>query len=128
VAEPGAPGPRAARWLVLALAGDEQTDAQGPGGGQHGGSLQAEAVANDKHPLYLIAEAGDEEQLRRYLAPFAQAGSVEVLPASPCEAVINRGFCAQLAANSTTGTPDQASSPGCPRQLAAGMMRTVASA
>jgi hypothetical protein len=66
--------------------------------GQYGVSLQAEAVANDKHTLYLIAEAGDEEQLRRYLAPFAQVGSVEVMPASPCEAVINRGGCAQVPA------------------------------
>ena len=66
--------------------------------GQHGVTLQAEAVANDKHTLYLIAEAGDEEQLRRYLAPFAQAGTVEVLPASVCEAVINRGGCAQVSA------------------------------
>jgi Domain of unknown function (DUF3303) len=66
--------------------------------GQYGVSLQAEAVADGKHTLYLIAEAGDEEQLRRYLTPFTQAGSVEVLPASPCEAVINRGGCAQVPA------------------------------
>ena len=45
--------------------------------------MQAEAVANDKHTLYLIAEAADEQQLRRYLAPFYQSGPVEVLPAPP---------------------------------------------
>ena len=61
--------------------------------GQHGVVVHAEAVANDKHTLYLIAEAGDEEQLQHYLTPFARAGSVEVLPASPCEAVISRGGC-----------------------------------
>ena len=66
--------------------------------GQYGVSVRAEAVANDKHTLYLIAEAADEEHLRRYLAPFAQAGSVEVLPGSPCEAVIDRGGCAQVPA------------------------------
>jgi len=66
--------------------------------GQYGVVVHAEAVANDKHTLYLIAEAGDEEQLRRYLAPFAQAGSVEVLPASPCEAVIDRGGCTPIPA------------------------------
>jgi hypothetical protein len=66
--------------------------------GQYGVSVQAEAVANDKHALYLIAEAADEEQLRRYLAPFAQAGSLEVLPASSCQSVISRGGCAQVAA------------------------------
>ena len=55
-------------------------------------------MANDKHTLYLIAEAGDEEQMNRFLAPFAQAGTVELLPASACEAVIGRGGCAQLPA------------------------------
>jgi hypothetical protein len=63
---------------------------------EYGVSVQAEA--NDKHTLYLIAEAGDEEQINRFLAPFAQVGSVELLPASSCEAVINRGGCAQALA------------------------------
>jgi Domain of unknown function (DUF3303) len=66
--------------------------------GQYGVVVHAEAVANDKHTLYLIAEAGDEEQLRRYLVPFAQAGTVEVLPASLCEAVIDRGGCTPITA------------------------------
>jgi hypothetical protein len=66
--------------------------------GQYGVSLEAEAVADGKHTLYLIAYGDNEDQLRQYLAPFAQAGSVEVLPASPCEAVINRGGCAQMPA------------------------------
>ena len=60
-----------------------------------GVSIQAEAVANDRHTLYLIAEAGDEEQMSQILGPFAQVGSVELLPASSCEVVINRGGCAQ---------------------------------
>jgi hypothetical protein len=60
--------------------------------------VHAEAVADDKHTLYLIAEAADEEHLRRYLVPFAQAGSVEVLPASRCEAVIDRGGCTPVLA------------------------------
>jgi hypothetical protein len=65
---------------------------------KHGVSIHAEAVANDRHTLYLIAQAGDEEQMRQFLAPFAQVGSVELLPASSCEAVINRGGCAQVLA------------------------------
>jgi hypothetical protein len=32
------------------------------------------------------------------MAPFAQVGSVEVLPASSCEAVIGRGSCESKAA------------------------------
>jgi hypothetical protein len=65
---------------------------------KHGVSIQAEAVANDKHTLYLIAEAGDEEHMSQFLGPFAQVGSVELLPAAPCEVVINRGGCAQVPA------------------------------
>ena len=65
---------------------------------EYGVSIQAEAVANDKHTLYLIADAGDEEQINRFLAPFAQVGSDELLPASSCEAVISRGGCAQALA------------------------------
>jgi uncharacterized protein DUF3303 len=65
---------------------------------KYGISIQAEAVANDKHTLYLIAEAGDEEHVSQFLAPFAQVGSVELLPASSCEVVINRGGCAQAPA------------------------------
>jgi hypothetical protein len=63
-----------------------------------GVSIRAEAVANDKHTLYLIAEAGDGEQMSQFLGPFAQVGSVELMPASPCEVVINRGGCAQAPA------------------------------
>jgi hypothetical protein len=46
---------------------------------QHGVSAQAEAVADDKHTLYLIAEARDAEQVTRFLAPYAQ-----VAPSSCC--------------------------------------------
>jgi uncharacterized protein DUF3303 len=65
---------------------------------KYGVSIQAEAVANDKHTFYLIAEASDEGQMNQFLAPFAQVGSVELLPASSCEAVIDRGGCAQVPA------------------------------
>ena len=61
---------------------------------KYGVSVQAEAVADNKHTVYLIAEAGDEEQMNKFLAPFAQAGSVELLPASSCEVVVSRGGCA----------------------------------
>jgi hypothetical protein len=56
-------------------------------------TIQAEAVINDAHTLYLIAEAPDQRRLEAYLAPFAQVGSVEVWPASSCAAVVDRGGC-----------------------------------
>ena len=55
-------------------------------------------IAGRLRPHPPVAEAGDEEQIWRCVALFGQAGSVEVLPASACEAVINRGGCAQVPA------------------------------
>ena len=63
-----------------------------------GVTIQAEAVVNDAHTLYLIVEADNRDRVEAFMAPFAQAGSVEVLPASSCEAVIGRGGCASNAA------------------------------
>jgi hypothetical protein len=68
---------------------------------RYGVKLHAEAVADNEHVLYLIAEASDEAQLRRYLAPFARQGGIEVLPASSCRAVIARSSC---------GNPDSVAS------------------
>jgi hypothetical protein len=57
-------------------------------------TIRGEAVINDAHTFYMIMEAPDRERVEQFMAPFAQAGSVEVLPASTCEAVIGRGGCA----------------------------------
>ncbi len=61
---------------------------------QYGVTIQAEAVVDGAHTLYLIVEAPSAEPVQRLMAPFAQAGSVNVMPASPCEAVVERGGCA----------------------------------
>ncbi len=60
----------------------------------YGITIQGEAVINDAHTLYMIVEAPSRERVEQFMAPFAQAGSVEVLPASTCEAVVGRGGCA----------------------------------
>ncbi len=64
----------------------------------YGITIQGEAVINDAHTFYMIVDAPDRERVERFMAPFAQAGSVEVLPASTCEAVIGRGGCASAVA------------------------------
>jgi hypothetical protein len=56
-------------------------------------TIRAEAVVNDAHALYMIVEAADRQSVERFMQPFAQAGSVEVLPASTCEAVVGRQGC-----------------------------------
>jgi hypothetical protein len=60
----------------------------------HGVTIDAEAVVNDAHTLYLIAESDSSERVEAFLAPFARAGTVEVLSASTCEAVVGRRGCA----------------------------------
>jgi hypothetical protein len=60
----------------------------------YGITIQGEAVINDAHTFYMIVEAPNREQVEQFMAPFTQAGSVEVLPASTCEAVVSRGGCA----------------------------------
>jgi hypothetical protein len=65
----------------------------------HGVTIDAEAVVNNAHTLYLIAESDSRERVEAFLAPFAQAGPVEVLPASTCEAVVGRRGCAEVAAS-----------------------------
>jgi DMSO/TMAO reductase YedYZ molybdopterin-dependent catalytic subunit len=55
--------------------------------------IQGEAVVKGEHTLYLIAEAADENQLRRFLAPFEEVGTVDIFPASACAGVAAFGGC-----------------------------------
>ena len=67
----------------------------------HGITIKAEAVVNDAHTLYMIVDADSKERVDSFMTPFAQAGTVEVLPASSCEAVIGRGGCATAAVSAS---------------------------
>ena len=55
--------------------------------------LHGDAVARGKHHLYVIVEGPSEAAVRQYLAPFVQAGTLDVIPASTCEEVVGRGAC-----------------------------------
>jgi hypothetical protein len=55
--------------------------------------LKGEVVIQGGHTLYLIAEASDPIHVSRFMEPFARAGTVEILPASTCEEVVERGEC-----------------------------------
>jgi len=59
----------------------------------YGMKIEGEAVIKDLHRLYLIVDAPDQETLNRFMQPFAQAGSVEILAGSSCEEVVRRGVC-----------------------------------
>ena len=60
---------------------------------EYGLTIHGEAVVNGGHSLYLIVDAPSAENVNRFMQPFAIAGSVEVLAASACEIVVNRGSC-----------------------------------
>ncbi|MGE5250970.1 MAG: DUF3303 family protein [Bacteroidota bacterium] len=55
--------------------------------------LRGEAVLDGQHTLVLIVEAEDPEYIDNFMQPFAMAGSVDVFPASTCEAVVERRGC-----------------------------------
>jgi DMSO/TMAO reductase YedYZ molybdopterin-dependent catalytic subunit len=61
---------------------------------RHGVEVHGEAVLQGEHALFMIVEADDEDRVRRFLEPFAQVGTVEVLPASSCVHVVASGGCA----------------------------------
>jgi uncharacterized protein with GYD domain len=55
--------------------------------------LIGDAVLDSQHTVVIIAETEDQQYLHNFMQPFAQAGSVEILPASTCEAVVARQGC-----------------------------------
>lgn len=78
--------PQAAAMLLRHLSPDNA--------GRSGVTILGDAVIDGEHTFYLIAEADDAETIQQFVAPFAQAGEVQVKPASHCEAVVARGGCA----------------------------------
>ena len=55
--------------------------------------IKAEGVVDGSHKLYLIIESNERENVNRFMEPFAKVGSVKVMQASPCEAVVERQGC-----------------------------------
>lgn len=64
-----------------------------PSAARHGVVIKGEAVVRGLHSLFFIAEAADETALQAFLAPFRQAGEVEVIAATSCAAVVSSGGC-----------------------------------
>jgi hypothetical protein len=58
-----------------------------------GVNVLAEAVVDGAHELDLIVDAPSAETVERFMAPFAQMGTVTVRAASHCENVVERGAC-----------------------------------
>jgi DMSO/TMAO reductase YedYZ molybdopterin-dependent catalytic subunit len=63
---------------------------------RHGVNIHGEAVAQGEHTLYMIIESSDEDRVRAFMRPFAEAGAVDVYPASTCVRVVASGGCASI--------------------------------
>ncbi len=63
---------------------------------RHGLQIQAEAVAQDEHQLYMVVEADQIDRVRTFMLPFARTGSVEILPATTCVRAVASGGCAAV--------------------------------
>ena len=60
---------------------------------QYGVYIQGDAVLDNQHSFVLILEAEDLSSIENFLAPFKQAGSLDIFPASTCENVVSREGC-----------------------------------
>jgi uncharacterized protein with GYD domain len=77
--------PEMGRMLLGHLSGESAA--------KYGISIHGEAVIEGQHTMYMILEAEDGGRVEEFRAPFAQAGSVEVLPAAHCATVVERAGC-----------------------------------
>jgi hypothetical protein len=77
--------PQMARMLLKHLSEENAS--------KYGVRIKAEGVVDGSHKLYLIIEAEGRDNVSRFMEPFVQAGSVEIMQASPCEVVVERGGC-----------------------------------
>ena len=64
-----------------------------PNASASGVAIRSEIVLDGKHTLLLVVDAKDQGTVQKFMTPFAQMGSVDVEPASPCESVVARGKC-----------------------------------
>lgn len=55
--------------------------------------IRGDAVLDGQHTFVLILEADQASQVDEFMAPFKQAGPVEITPASECETVVERAGC-----------------------------------
>jgi DMSO/TMAO reductase YedYZ molybdopterin-dependent catalytic subunit len=89
---------------------------------QLGVEIQGEAVVQGEHTLYMIVEADDEEHVRRFLEPFAEAGMVDVHPASTCAQVVASGGCAATMPSVDDAVPALDPEAACQSAIDAGLV------
>jgi hypothetical protein len=55
--------------------------------------IKSEGVVDGSHRLFLFVESESRENVENFMKPFSQFGEVEILSASLCESVVERGGC-----------------------------------
>ena len=55
--------------------------------------IKSEGVVDGSHRLFLFVESDSRENVENFMKPFSQCGEVEILSASLCESVVERGGC-----------------------------------
>jgi len=60
---------------------------------KYGVNIQGDAVLDGQHTFVLIVESASPDNVEKFMQPFKQAGSVEIIPASTCEVVVDRAGC-----------------------------------
>src|SRR5438093_7705132 len=88
----------------------------------HGIEIHGEAVVQGEHTLYMIVEAASDDRVRAFMAPFAQAGTVDVYPASTCTRVVASGGCAAITPVLPGDTPAMDPEDACQRAIDAGLV------
>jgi DMSO/TMAO reductase YedYZ molybdopterin-dependent catalytic subunit len=84
--------------------------------------MLAEAVVRGEHTLYMIVEADGEALVRSYMTPFAQAGSLDVYPASTCAGIVSRGGCDALLPPSDAALPAVDPEEACQQAIEDGLV------
>jgi hypothetical protein len=59
---------------------------------RNGITIHSKAMADGMHTIFMIVEGAAHDAVVTFMAPFAQMGPVEVLPATSCEDVVARGY------------------------------------
>src|SRR5262245_51789242 len=73
---------------------------------RYGVDIKGEAVVEGDHVMYMILDAATEADVRRFVAPFAQAGTVDVYPALTCARAVASGGCAAAPPEVRSGALD----------------------
>jgi DMSO/TMAO reductase YedYZ molybdopterin-dependent catalytic subunit len=72
---------------------------------RHGIEIQGEAIVRGEHSLFMIVESSDEERVRTFMKPFAEAGDVDIWPASTCARAVASGGCVEPIPDLYGGVP-----------------------